>query len=90
MVGPWPERPVFVEQLLQVIPGYDARHNFKPGITGWTQINYQYGSSIKDAKHKLKYDLHYIENWSMFFDLRVLGMTLVVVMRRKGAKETLK
>jgi exopolysaccharide biosynthesis polyprenyl glycosylphosphotransferase len=86
MVGPRPERPVFVEHLNQVIPGYDARHNFKPGITGWAQVNYQYGSSIEDAKHKHKYDLYYIENWSIFFDLRILGMTLGVVMWCKGAR----
>jgi exopolysaccharide biosynthesis polyprenyl glycosylphosphotransferase len=86
MVGPRPERPVFVERLNQVIPGYDFRHTFKPGITGWAQVNYQYGSSIEDAKHKHEYDLYYIENWSIFFDLRILGMTLGVVMWRKGAR----
>ena len=62
IVGPRPERPVFVEQLSQVIPSYNSRHNFKPGITGWAQVNYQYGSSIEDAKYKLDYDLYYIHN----------------------------
>ena len=86
MVGPRPERPVFVKQINQVIASYDARHNFKPGITGWAQVNYPYGSSIEDAKNKLKYDLNYIANWNLFFDLRILGMTIGVVMRCKGAR----
>jgi exopolysaccharide biosynthesis polyprenyl glycosylphosphotransferase len=86
IVGPRPERPVFVEQLNQVIASYDARHNFKPGITGWAQVNYPYGSSIEDAKNKLEYDLCYIMNWSMLFDLRILGMTIGVVMLCKGAR----
>src|SRR3954454_19838022 len=83
IVGPRPERPVFVEHLIQMIPGYDVRHSFKPGITGWAQVNYQYSSSIEDAKHKLDYDLYYIKNWSILFDLRILGMTIGVVMRRR-------
>jgi exopolysaccharide biosynthesis polyprenyl glycosylphosphotransferase len=86
MIGPRPERPVFVEQLNRVIPSYDDRHNFKPGITGWAQVNYRYGSSIEDAKYKLEYDLYYIANWSVLFDLRILGMTLGVVMLCKGAR----
>ena len=86
MVGPRPERPVFVEQLNQVIPSYDARHNFKPGITGWAQVNYRYGSSIEDAKHKHEYDLHYVANWNFCFDFKILGMTFGVVMLCKGAR----
>ena len=86
MVGPRPERPVFVEQLNLVIPSYDARHNFKPGITGWAQVKYRYGSSIEDAKHKNEYDLHYVVNWSLIFDFKALCMTLVVVMLCRGAR----
>jgi exopolysaccharide biosynthesis polyprenyl glycosylphosphotransferase len=86
MVGPRPERPVFVEQLNLVIPSYDARHNFKPGITGWAQVNYRYGSSIEDAKQKHRYDLDYITNWNFIFDFKVLGMTMGVVMLCKGAR----
>lgn len=86
VVGPRPERPVFVEQLIQVIPGYDIRHNFKPGITGWAQVKYHYGSSIEDTKHKLRYDLYCIENWNTTFDFRVLDSTIGVVMRCKGAR----
>ena len=86
IVGPRPERPVFVKQLNQVIANYDARHSFKPGITGWAQVNYPYGSSVEDAKNKLEYDLYYIANWSLVFDLRILGMTIGVVMLCKGAR----
>jgi lipopolysaccharide/colanic/teichoic acid biosynthesis glycosyltransferase len=77
---------VFVEQLNLVIPSYDARHNLKPGITGWAQVNYRYGSSIEDAKQKHKYDLDYITNWNFIFDFKVLGMTMGVVMLCKGAR----
>src|SRR5690349_16620250 len=83
MVGPRPERPLFVEQLNLVIPSYDARHNLKPGITGWAQVSYQYGSSIEDARRKLEYDLYYVTNWSALLDLKVLGMTVGVVILRK-------
>jgi exopolysaccharide biosynthesis polyprenyl glycosylphosphotransferase len=86
MVGPRPERPVFVERFSKVIPGYDIRHNLKPGITGWAQVSYQYGSSIEDARHKLKYDLYYAENWSILFDLKILFITVGVVILRKGAR----
>jgi exopolysaccharide biosynthesis polyprenyl glycosylphosphotransferase len=86
MVGPRPERPVFVDKLNQVIPDYDARHHFKPGITGWAQVNYRYGSSIENAKHKHEYDLHYIANWNSMFDFKILVMSLGVVMLCKGAR----
>lgn len=86
MIGPHPERPMFVEQLSLVIPGFDARHNMKPGITGWAQVNYQYGLSIEDAAQKLEYDLYYIRNWSALLDLKILGMTVGVVILRKGAR----
>jgi exopolysaccharide biosynthesis polyprenyl glycosylphosphotransferase len=86
IVGPRPERPVFVEQFNQVIPGYDTRHNLRPGITGWAQVSYQYGSSIADARHKLKYDLYYAEKWSLLFDLKILFITVGVVILRRGAR----
>lgn len=77
---------MFVEQLSLVISGFDARHNMKPGITGWAQVNYQYGLSIKDATQKLEYDLYYIRNWSALLDLKILGMTVGVVLLCKGAR----
>jgi exopolysaccharide biosynthesis polyprenyl glycosylphosphotransferase len=86
MVGPRPERPVFVDQFIQAIPSYDNRHSVKPGITGWAQVNYGYAASTEDANVKLQYDLYYIANWSGHLDLRILGTTIGVVMLRKGAR----
>lgn len=85
-VGPRPERPVFVEQLAGEIPFYLERHRVKPGITGWAQINYPYGASVEDARHKLQYDLYYIKNYSIFLDLLVLVQTLRVVLWPEGAR----
>lgn len=85
-VGPRPERPVFVEQLATEIPFYLERHRVKPGITGWAQINYPYGASVEDARHKLQYDLYYIKNYSIFLDLLVLVQTLRVVLWPEGAR----
>src|SRR5690606_17316159 len=61
-VGPRPERPYFVEQLEREIPYYRQRHAVKPGLTGWAQIKYQYGSSVEDATEKLRYDLYYVKH----------------------------
>ena len=79
LIGPRPERSEFVEQLKAQIPFYDYRHSVKPGISGWAQVNYPYGSSIEDSKEKLRYDLYYIKNYSLFFDLLVLLQTIRVV-----------
>jgi sugar transferase (PEP-CTERM system associated) len=85
-VGPRPERPQFVEQLEQHLPYYAERHMVKPGITGWAQINYPYGASIEDARHKLEYDLYYAKNYSPFLDLLILLQTLRVVIWPTGAR----
>ena len=85
-VGPRPERPQFVEQLEQQLPFYAERHMVKPGITGWVQINYPYGASIEDARHKLEYDLYYAKNYSPFLDLLILLQTLRVVLWPSGAR----
>lgn len=85
-VGPRPERPYFVNQLTQKIPFYAARHSVKPGITGWAQIRYPYGSSEEDAKEKLQYDLYYAKNHSWFLDLIILFETVQVVLFGKGAR----
>jgi len=85
-VGPRPERPQFVEQLEQQLPFYAERHMVKPGITGWAQINYPYGASIEDARHKLEYDLYYAKNYSPFLDLLILLQTLRVVLWPSGAR----
>lgn len=85
-VGPRPERPQFVKKLEKSIPFYSLRHRINPGITGWAQIRYRYGSSEQDAWEKLQYDLYYIKNYSIFFDLIILLQTLHVVLWGKGAR----
>ena len=83
-VGPRPERAYFVEQLMEVVPYYNVRHSIKPGITGWAQVRYGYGSSAEDALQKLQYDLYYVKNNSLFLDVLVLINTLKVVLFRSG------
>ncbi|MFH1246386.1 MAG: exopolysaccharide biosynthesis polyprenyl glycosylphosphotransferase [Candidatus Liptonbacteria bacterium] len=75
-VGPRPERPAFVEMLRREIPYYDVRHIVNPGITGWAQINYHYGSSVQDAAEKLRYDLYYIKNRSPIIDVAIVIKTV--------------
>jgi sugar transferase (PEP-CTERM system associated) len=85
-VGPRPERPQFVEQLSQSIPFYNLRHKVNPGITGWAQISYPYGSSHQDAIEKLQYDLYYIKHYSVIFDMMILFQTAQAVLWSKGAR----
>ncbi|MGH9336045.1 MAG: TIGR03013 family XrtA/PEP-CTERM system glycosyltransferase, partial [Vicinamibacteria bacterium] len=85
-VGPRPERPFFVEKLGQVIPYYHERHNVKPGITGWAQVKFGYASTIEDAENKLQFDLFYIKNMSLLFDLTVILQTVKVMVIGKGAR----
>ena len=85
-VGPRPERPFFVEQLAAEIPFYRQRHAVKPGVTGWAQVKYRYGSSIEDAREKLRYDLYYIKHMSVVFDLTIVFDTVKVILFGKGAK----
>jgi sugar transferase (PEP-CTERM system associated) len=85
-VGPRPERPEFVEELVNEIPFYDLRHRVNPGIIGWAQICYPYGASHDDAKDKLEYDLYYIKNYSLFLDLMILIQTAQVILWGKGAR----
>ncbi|MDI6820694.1 MAG: exopolysaccharide biosynthesis polyprenyl glycosylphosphotransferase [Patescibacteria group bacterium] len=75
-VGPRPERPEFVRELREKIPFYDIRHIVRPGLTGWAQINYHYGSSIEDAYEKLQYDIFYIKNRSIILDLLIILKTI--------------
>lgn len=83
-VGPRPERPYFVEQLDEQVPYYNVRHSIKPGITGWAQVKYGYGSSVDDSVQKLQYDLYYVKNNSLFLDVLILIDTLKVVMGSHG------
>jgi exopolysaccharide biosynthesis polyprenyl glycosylphosphotransferase len=75
-VGPRPERPEFVEVLKKEIPFYETRHLILPGITGWAQLNYRYGSSIEDAVRKLEYELYYLKNRSLVLDGAIILRTL--------------
>ena len=85
-VGPRPERPEFVKQLNESIPYYDVRHAVKPGITGWAQLCYPYGASEQDATEKLQYDLYYVKNHSLVFDILILLQTVEVILFGKGAR----
>ncbi|MFN8346825.1 MAG: sugar transferase [Spirosomataceae bacterium] len=84
LIGPRPERGVFVESFVEEIPYYQQRLLVKPGISGYAQVMYPYGSGVKDARHKLMYDLYYIKNWSLGLELEIVGRTLVTVLLSKG------
>ncbi len=84
MVGPRPERYQFIKELQQQIPFYRTRLAVKPGLTGWAQINYGYGSTIEDAVIKLQYDLYYLKHWSPWLDLKILLRTFAVVLKMQG------
>ena len=83
-VGPRPERPEFVTDLIRKIPYYNERHNVKPGLTGWAQLKYPYGSSYNDSLEKLKFDLYYIKHRSFLLDLMILLRTAEIVLFGKG------
>lgn len=85
-VGPRPERPHFVEQLTHQIAFYPLRHTVKPGLTGWAQVCHPYGASIEDAMEKLRFDLYYIKNVSLLFDLNIILRTIGVILGGKGAR----
>ena len=84
IVGPRPERPEFVSDLTKQIPFYGERHVVKPGLTGWAQVRYFYGASVEDALEKLQYDLFYIKNMSIAFDLFIMFATAKTIMLRRG------
>ena len=84
IIGPRPERPEFVKGLSEKIPFYDVRHVIKPGLTGWAQVNHNYGTSHDDALIKLQYDLYYIKNRSLFLDLSIYIKTLTTVLFLRG------
>ncbi|MCL4294794.1 MAG: sugar transferase [Anaerolineae bacterium] len=84
VVGPRPERPQFVGELVHHLPLYRARHAMRPGITGWAQVRYRYGNSIESARIKLEYDLYYIKHAGFFLDLLIFLQTIPVMLRFKG------
>ena len=85
-VGPRPERPEFIEMLSKEIPYYGVRHMVRPGLTGWAQVKYKYGSTVEDAREKLQYDLFYIKNASIGLDLLIMFQTVKTVLLRRGAQ----
>ncbi|HEY1754858.1 MAG TPA: TIGR03013 family XrtA/PEP-CTERM system glycosyltransferase [Bryobacteraceae bacterium] len=85
-VGPRPERPEFVEQLRKEILYYDERHTVRPGITGWAQVQYDYGGSVEAAYRKLEYDLFYLQNMSAIFDIMIIVQSVRTVLSGKGGR----
>jgi lipopolysaccharide/colanic/teichoic acid biosynthesis glycosyltransferase len=83
-VGPRPERPHFVDKLRKVIPYYEERHGVRPGITGWAQVKYPYGSTLEDAEEKLEFDLYYIKHMSPLLDMAILLETFKVMLLGRG------
>lgn len=83
-IGPRPERPEFVEQLVREVPYYNQRHNVKPGLAGWAQLNYPYGASVEDSMEKLKFDLYYVKHQSLLLDILILIRTVEIVLFGKG------
>ena len=89
LIGPRPERPEIDNSLIKEIPGYENRYNVLPGISGWAQVNYPYGSSVKDSSNKLSYDLYYLRNFSLILDLIIFLKTIRVVLKDKYATSSL-
>lgn len=83
-IGPRPERPEFVQQLVKEVPYFNQRHNVKPGLAGWAQLNYPYGASVKDSLEKLKFDLYYVKHQSLLLDILILIRTVEIVLFGKG------
>ena len=86
LIGPRPERPHFVEMLHQHIPFYDVRHVIRPGVTGWAQVSYSYGSTWEENKEKFEYDMFYLKNMSLSLDLLILFQTFKIAVLGRGAR----
>jgi lipopolysaccharide/colanic/teichoic acid biosynthesis glycosyltransferase len=85
LVGPRPERPTFVKELSQKVRDYHRRLEVKPGLTGLAQVENGYDESLASVNRKVKFDLHYIKRWSLWYDIRILLKTVVVVVTGRGA-----
>ena len=85
LIGPRPERPKIDNFLREQLPNYDLRYSIKPGISGWAQVNYPYGSSLNDSQYKLSYDLYYIKNFSILLDFIIFLKTIRLVLNAKGS-----
>ncbi len=86
LVGPRPERPVFVAEFSRTIPFYASRHLVRPGVTGWAQVNYGYADDEADTIEKLTYDLYYVKHMSPWLDVSILGRSMWTVLSGFGAK----
>ena len=86
VVGPRPEQPEFVAEYEDKIPFYRYRHNLRPGITGWAQINFSYAGNLEEASRKLEYDLYYIKNRNTLLDIQVILKTVETMLGMRGAK----
>ncbi len=84
IIGPRPERPIFVDKIAKNIPLYQTRHVIKPGLTGWAQVNYPYGGNLEDSLMKLRYDLYYIKHRSLFLDINIVMKTLSTILFARG------
>ena len=84
LIGPRPERPIFVDQIAQNMPFYTTRHVIKPGLTGWAQVNYPYGETLEHSLIKLQYDLYYIKHRNIFMDIDIMVKTLSTVLFYRG------
>jgi lipopolysaccharide/colanic/teichoic acid biosynthesis glycosyltransferase len=84
IIGPRPERQVFVDEISATIPLYQSRHVIKPGLTGWAQVNYSYGASLEDSLMKLQYDLYYIKHRSLFLDINIVIKTVSTILFFRG------
>ncbi|REG98293.1 exopolysaccharide biosynthesis polyprenyl glycosylphosphotransferase [Flavobacterium aquicola] len=84
VIGPRPERPVFVNEIAKIMPFYETRHIIKPGLTGWAQVNYSYGEKLEDSLIKLQYDLYYIKHRSIYLDLSIAFKTVSTMLFYRG------
>jgi len=84
LIGPRPERKIWIEEFEKEIPYYNERHIIKPGLTGWAQVLYPYGADAYDAQQKLMYDLYYIKHWSPWLELKTIWKTVLIVLYKKG------
>ena len=84
IIGPRPERPIFVKEIAEFMPFYETRHVVKPGLTGWAQVNYSYGETLEDSLIKLQYDLYYIKHRSLFLDLNITIKTISTILFYRG------
>ena len=84
LIGPRPERNIWVTQFKEEIPYYNERHIIRPGLTGWAQVLYPYGANAYDAKQKLAYDLYYIKHWTPWLEFKTIWKTVMVILSRKG------